>query len=195
MANRDDPPVNQIATLALTADGRLSDGHLVQYPFEGPWSPQNAYWASGTVGAGSNVTLNLDDDGHLYLFNSSTIIRNLTNGGYPKERRIYLVRNDVDDNRDAKCLCIPGFEFVDLGRWNAGCVRNSTFRSCKNDDGSIEYNMWELTNTCKMQGLLLRFGRSSPGDPNMALVKMESGPNAERDPHHLPKENMKELEF
>ncbi|KAM7529101.1 hypothetical protein LguiB_032511 [Lonicera macranthoides] len=29
----------------------------------------------------------------------------------------------------------------------------------------------------------------------MALVKMESGPNAERDPHHLPKENLKELEY
>ncbi|KAM7523558.1 hypothetical protein LguiA_013460 [Lonicera macranthoides] len=269
-ANRDDPPVNQTATLALTADGRLvlrraegqetniatnsqsassasmldtgnfvlyssdgdiiwqsfenptdtllvrqrllnggslissisetdhskgisylamqSDGHLVQYPFEGPWIPKTSYYASGTMGTGNTVTLNLDDDGHLYLFNSSTIIKNLTSGGYPKERRIYLVRNDVDgifrvysynldqqanwsrlwssnsdkcvargvcghngycvlDDTEAKCLCIPGFDFVDPSRWNAGCARNSTVRSCKNNDGTIEYSMRELVNT------------------------------------------------
>ncbi|KAM7523573.1 hypothetical protein LguiA_013475 [Lonicera macranthoides] len=175
-ANRDDPLVNQTATLVLTADGRL-----------GPWSAQNAYWASDTYGAGSNVTLNLEDDGHIYLFNSSTIIKNLTNGGYPKGR-IYLVRNDVDgifrlysynldqqpnwsrlwsssddkcvakglcgpngycalDDKETKCLCIPGFDFVDPARWIAGCVRNSTARSCKNNDGSVQYNMTELDNT------------------------------------------------
>ncbi|KAM7529112.1 hypothetical protein LguiB_032522 [Lonicera macranthoides] len=164
-----------------------SDGNLVHYPFEGPWSAQNAYWASDTYGAGSNVTLNLEDDGHIYLFNSSTIIKNLTNGGYPKGR-IYLVRNDVDgifrlysynldqqpnwsrlwsssddkcvakglcgpngycalDDKETKCLCIPGFDFVDPARWIAGCVRNSTARSCKNNDGSVQYNMTELDNT------------------------------------------------
>ncbi|KAM7529108.1 hypothetical protein LguiB_032518 [Lonicera macranthoides] len=354
-ANRDNPPVNQTATLALTADGRLilqptqgpetnianisqsassasmlntgnfvlyssdgdiiwqsfehptdtllvgqpllnrkslvssisetdhssgisylvmqSDGNLVQYPLEGPWLPQNSYWSSDTYLAGNNVTLNLNDNGHLYLFNSNIIIRNITNEGYPKERRIYLVRNDVDgifrlysynlfqqsnwsrlwsssedkcvarglcghngycdlDNREAKCLCIPGFEFVDLGRWNAGCVRNSTFRSCKNNDESIKYNMWELANTlwedtsyltltdknkedcksaclkdcncevalfkdgqCTMQRLPLRFGRRLPQESNMALVKIESTPNTERDPHHLPKEDKKEPEL
>ncbi|KAM7529107.1 hypothetical protein LguiB_032517 [Lonicera macranthoides] len=162
-----------------------TDGHLVQFPFEGPHTTETSYYASDTAGAGSNTTLNLDDDGHLYLFNSS-IIKNLTNGGYPKERRIYLVRNDVDgifrlysynldqqdnwlrlwsssadncvakgvcgrngfcvlDDTEAKCLCIPGFDFVDSNRWNAGCVRNSAVRSCK--DGSIEYSMRELVNT------------------------------------------------
>ncbi|KAM7523560.1 hypothetical protein LguiA_013462 [Lonicera macranthoides] len=84
-----------------------SDEHLVQYPFEGPWSLQNAYWASGTVGAGSNVTLNLDDDGHLYLFNSSTIIRNLTNGGYPTKRLIYLAYKMISENGN----CEQGNDF------------------------------------------------------------------------------------
>ncbi|KAM7523566.1 hypothetical protein LguiA_013468 [Lonicera macranthoides] len=269
-ANRDNPPVNQTATLALTADGRLvlqptqgpetnianisqsassasmlntgnfvlyssdgdiiwqsfehptdtllvgqpllnrkslvssisetdyssgisylvmqSDGNLVQYPLEGPWSPQNAYWASGTYEAGNKSTLNLNDDGHLYLFNSSAIINNLTNGGYPKERIIYLARNDVDgifrlysynlnqqanwtrlwsssddkctvkglcgpngycvlDDMEAKCLCIPGFDFVDPARWIAGCMRNSTAQSCRKNDRSVQYNMMELANT------------------------------------------------
>ncbi|KAM7523556.1 hypothetical protein LguiA_013458 [Lonicera macranthoides] len=165
-----------------------SDGNLVQYPFEGPRSPQNAYWASGTYGAGNNVTLNLNDDGYLYLFNSSTIIRNLTNGGYPKGRIIYLMRNDVDgifrlysynlnqqanwsilwsssddkcvakglcgpngycvlDDTEAKCSCLPGFDFVDPARWIAGCTRNSAAQSCRNNDKSVQYSMMELPNT------------------------------------------------
>ncbi|KAM7523572.1 hypothetical protein LguiA_013474 [Lonicera macranthoides] len=86
-ANRNDTPVNQNATVVLTADGRL---------VLGPWIAETAYWESATGGTGNNVTLNLDDDGRLYLSNSSTIVKNLANGGYPKERRIYLVRNDVD---------------------------------------------------------------------------------------------------
>ncbi|KAM7529103.1 hypothetical protein LguiB_032513 [Lonicera macranthoides] len=164
-----------------------SDGNLVQFPFEGPHNAETSYYISDTARAGNNMTLNLDDDGHLYLFNSS-VIKNLTNGGYPKERRIYLVRNDVDcifrlysynfdlqakwsilwspsddkcvvkglcgpnryfvlNDTEAECLCIPGFDFVDPSRWNAGCVRNSIVRSCKNIDGSIEYSMRELVNT------------------------------------------------
>ncbi|XP_062021067.1 G-type lectin S-receptor-like serine/threonine-protein kinase LECRK3 [Rosa rugosa] len=50
-----------------------SDGNLVQYPV-GPFTlstDQYAYWASGTVGAGNNVSLNLDQNGGLYLLNST----------------------------------------------------------------------------------------------------------------------------
>ncbi|KAM7523557.1 hypothetical protein LguiA_013459 [Lonicera macranthoides] len=47
---------------------------------------------------------------------------------------------------------------------------------------------------CKMQRLPLRFERRLPQESNMALVKIESAPIAERDSPHLPKENRKELE-
>ncbi|KAM7523567.1 hypothetical protein LguiA_013469 [Lonicera macranthoides] len=292
-ANRDDPPVNQTATLALTAEGWLvlqptqgqetnittisqsassasmlntgnfvlynsngdiiwqsfehptdtllvgqrllnggslissiseadhslgisslvmqSDGHLVQFPSEGPRITETSYYASETAGAGNNTTLNLDDDGHLYLFNSR-IIKNLTNGGYPKVRRIYLVRNDVDgifrlysynldqqanwtrlwsssddkcvvkglcgpnsycvlDDTETKCLCIPGFDFVDPARWIAGCVRNSTARSCTNNKGSVQYNMKELENTVWEEAFYSRLTNTAKEDCVSACQK------------------------
>ncbi|CAI9777591.1 unnamed protein product [Fraxinus pennsylvanica] len=70
-----------------------TDGHLAQYPVEISGASY-AYYASGTIGTGNNVSLNLDNNGLLYLFNGSSAI-NLTTGQYRK-RTIYLVRIDVD---------------------------------------------------------------------------------------------------
>ncbi|PWA37163.1 EGF-like domain-containing protein [Artemisia annua] len=74
------------------------DGHLVLYPNVGtPDGPGPAYWASGTAGKGPNVTLNLHSDGFLYLLQNSTyLIRNLTQGGYPRNNTIYRMKIDVD---------------------------------------------------------------------------------------------------
>ncbi|CDP04767.1 unnamed protein product [Coffea canephora] len=74
-----------------------TDGHLVQYPVGTTDVGENAYWASGTGGDGPNITLNLQDDGHLYLINSSVnIVQNLSDGGHPKNEMIYLMKIDVD---------------------------------------------------------------------------------------------------
>ncbi|KAM3687267.1 hypothetical protein ACJW31_10G063500 [Castanea mollissima] len=74
-----------------------TDGHLVQYPVGTPDTAEYSYWASGTNGQGDNVSLCLDDDGHLYLLNSTgTNIKNLTGGGYPTKDTIYLMRIDAD---------------------------------------------------------------------------------------------------
>ncbi|KAL4603884.1 hypothetical protein ACB092_10G155300 [Castanea dentata] len=74
-----------------------TDGNLVQYPVQTTDTSQYAYWASGTYGKGSNVSLCLDDDGHLYLLNSTgTNIKNLTKGGYPTKDVVYFVRIDAD---------------------------------------------------------------------------------------------------
>ncbi|XP_059640245.1 G-type lectin S-receptor-like serine/threonine-protein kinase LECRK3 [Cornus florida] len=72
-----------------------SDGNLVQYPVDTPDTAPYSYWTSWSDGVGNNVTLNLDDDGHLYLLNSSSVLKNLT-GGYPKKGMMYLMRIDVD---------------------------------------------------------------------------------------------------
>lgn len=74
------------------------DGHLVQYPIKTPYTAQYSYWASGTSGRGDNVTLNLEDDGHLYLLNSTGFnIKNLTNGGFPSNTTIlYRMTIDMD---------------------------------------------------------------------------------------------------
>ncbi|XP_055832157.1 G-type lectin S-receptor-like serine/threonine-protein kinase LECRK3 [Solanum dulcamara] len=73
------------------------DGNLVQYPVNTPDTAPYAYYSSGTDGVGNNVTLNLDDDGHLYLLNSTKSLRNITRGGYPRKSTIiYMMKIDAD---------------------------------------------------------------------------------------------------
>ncbi|KAJ6996297.1 G-type lectin S-receptor-like serine/threonine-protein kinase LECRK3 [Populus alba x Populus x berolinensis] len=73
------------------------DGHLVQYPVSTPDTAPYAYFASGTNGAGDNVTLNLDPDGRLYLLNSTGFnIKNITAGGYPTKETINMMKLDAD---------------------------------------------------------------------------------------------------
>ncbi|KAL2528160.1 receptor-like protein kinase 1 [Forsythia ovata] len=72
-----------------------NDGNLVQYPVETPDTAPYSYYSSFTDGDGNNVSLNLDKNGHLYLFNGSSILTNLTRGQY-RTRTIYRMRIDVD---------------------------------------------------------------------------------------------------
>ncbi|XP_042011534.1 G-type lectin S-receptor-like serine/threonine-protein kinase LECRK3 [Salvia splendens] len=72
-----------------------TDGNLVQYPINTPDTAPNPYYATATNGAGSNVSLNLDNDGRLYLFNGSLPLRNISNGGFPTQGSINLMRLDV----------------------------------------------------------------------------------------------------
>ncbi|KAL1542090.1 G-type lectin S-receptor-like serine/threonine-protein kinase LECRK3 [Salvia divinorum] len=71
------------------------DGDLVQYPIYTPDTGFYAYYALGTDGAGSNVSLNLDSDGRLYLLNGSLPLKNISNGGLPTQGSINLMRLDV----------------------------------------------------------------------------------------------------
>ncbi|XP_051127319.1 G-type lectin S-receptor-like serine/threonine-protein kinase LECRK3 [Andrographis paniculata] len=72
-----------------------SDGNLVQYPINTKNTYQFAYYASRTDGTGNNVSLNLENNGYIYLWNGSSILANLTTG-YPPESSIYLLRIDAD---------------------------------------------------------------------------------------------------
>ncbi|KAK2987459.1 hypothetical protein RJ640_022528 [Escallonia rubra] len=72
------------------------DGNLVSYPVKSLEGQRDAFWSTKTYGAGDNVTLNLDDDGRLYLLNSSFNLRNLTKGVNFQGRTIYLAKLDVD---------------------------------------------------------------------------------------------------
>jgi hypothetical protein len=73
------------------------DGNLVQYPVGTQVVPGYDYWSTSTNGKGNNVSLCLDDDAHLYLLNSSgTYLMNLTQGGYPRNGVVYLMRIDAD---------------------------------------------------------------------------------------------------
>lgn len=70
-----------------------TDGNLVQYPVNTPDSAPYAYFATSVGGFGNNVSLNLDNDGHLYLLNGNVTLQNIT-GGYSTEGSIYLMRLD-----------------------------------------------------------------------------------------------------
>ncbi|KAK2988282.1 hypothetical protein RJ640_016862 [Escallonia rubra] len=165
-----------------------ADGNLVAYPIKTTgYTPQDAYWSTGTFGTGDNVTLNLDDDGRLYLLNSNSTLLNLTGENFQR-RTIYRATLDVDgifrlysQNLDekrnwsivwstpetecdvkgicgfnaycilmdveAKCVCVPGFDYVDPYNWSSGCERNYTAGSCKNEDGRLNYTMKQLETT------------------------------------------------
>uniref|UniRef100_A0A7N2LUY5 Receptor-like serine/threonine-protein kinase n=1 Tax=Quercus lobata TaxID=97700 RepID=A0A7N2LUY5_QUELO len=74
-----------------------TDGNLVQYPYIPELKVEHAYWASNTDGQGNNVSLCLDDDGHLYLLNSTgKYLSNLTQGGYPTNGIVRPMRIDAD---------------------------------------------------------------------------------------------------
>ncbi|KAE8655905.1 hypothetical protein F3Y22_tig00117016pilonHSYRG00506 [Hibiscus syriacus] len=166
-----------------------NDGNLVQYPVDTPDTAPYSYYSSGTDGRGDNVTLNLDNDGLLYLLNSTGYnIRSLTRGGYETNRTIYLMKIDPDgifrlysyglnqngnrsviwSSTDDKCApkglcglngycvnldeqvdcrCLPGFVPVMEGNFTAGCQRNSSSDSCKNNDGRIRYIIQAAENT------------------------------------------------
>ncbi|KAJ4715260.1 Receptor-like protein kinase 1 [Melia azedarach] len=140
------------------------DGNLVQYPTNTPDTAPYAYWASGTYGKGDNVSLNLDVDGHLFLMNSTGInIRNLTNGGYPTEGILYLMKIESDgifrlysynltrnntwsmvwpstsDRCDPKGLC--GF--------NSYCVLNDQKPDCKCLPGFVPVSQGNFTSGCE----------------------------------------------
>ncbi|MDV3166616.1 MAG: bulb-type lectin domain-containing protein, partial ['Waltheria sp.' little leaf phytoplasma] len=74
-----------------------ADGNLVQYPVQTPDAGPYSYWSSATFGRGNNVSLNLDDDGHLYLLNSSGVnIRDISRGGHDTNGTVYLMKIDSD---------------------------------------------------------------------------------------------------
>ncbi|KAH0711724.1 hypothetical protein KY289_007683 [Solanum tuberosum] len=189
------------------------DGYLVQYPVNTPDTAPYAYYESHIVGAGSNVSLNLDDDGLLYLLNFTNSPKNLTRGGYRRERTIiYMLKIDADgilrvyshslnqqnssviwsstDDRcipkglcglngfctniddQAKCLCLPGFDFVMPGNWSAGCERNFTAETCRlKENTSKYYDMRTVKNTVWEDSTYLVLGRTTKEDCEQACLQ------------------------
>ncbi|KAH7857193.1 hypothetical protein Vadar_010045 [Vaccinium darrowii] len=168
-----------------------SDGHLVSYPLEARDTAPYAYYASGTDGTGDNITLNLDNNGHLYLLNETgaNIIKNITEGESVDDGKIYRMTLDADgifrvysrtldskgnwsvmwyssadkceplglcglngycvqNDNEANCRCLPGFNFVNPGKRTLGCERDFAAVSCDTTNGSstVNFAMEELDN-------------------------------------------------
>lgn len=90
-----------------------TDGNLVQYP-NGPFTlrgDQYAYWKSGTYKAGENVSLNLDDNGQLYLLDTTGFkIKSFTD---QKGLSMYRLTIDADG-----ILRLYSYSLVQNGSWS-----------------------------------------------------------------------------
>ncbi|KAI3938780.1 hypothetical protein MKW98_011932, partial [Papaver atlanticum] len=71
-----------------------TDNYLVQYPALAPYTITYGYWDSGPGSAGTNATLNLDNDGKLYLRNSTGIAKILSES--KGNETMYRLTVDVD---------------------------------------------------------------------------------------------------
>ncbi|XP_056168073.1 G-type lectin S-receptor-like serine/threonine-protein kinase LECRK3 isoform X1 [Syzygium oleosum] len=141
------------------------DGNLVQYPVDTPDTGMYAYWASGTDGVGNNVTLYLDNDGYLYLLNTTgEYVKNITRSiGPPKEGIFYLMRIDTDgifrlysynatQNAELSVMwsssedkCSP----KGLCGLNGFCVMNDQIAECKCLPGFGPVNPGNWTSGCE----------------------------------------------
>ncbi|GAA0146992.1 hypothetical protein LIER_06804 [Lithospermum erythrorhizon] len=73
-----------------------NDGNLCQYPIDTEDAWYHSNFSSFTDVLGNKVTLNLEANGNLYLFNSTHNIKKVTPREYPNSTTIYLMRLDVD---------------------------------------------------------------------------------------------------
>ncbi|KAK3023508.1 hypothetical protein RJ639_043792 [Escallonia herrerae] len=62
---------------------------------------------------------------------------------------------------EARCVCVPGFDYVDPINWISGCERNYTAGSCKNEDGRLSYTMEPLDETTRLDNSYSVFYKST----------------------------------
>ncbi|EXC19917.1 G-type lectin S-receptor-like serine/threonine-protein kinase RLK1 [Morus notabilis] len=139
------------------------DGNLVQYPvLSFGLLPTHAYWTTQTDKQGDNITLNLDQNGRLYLLNDTGFtIRTISNAGQSLEQQLEWVSttNKCDptglcglnsycnfDGQNAHCVCLPGFDFIDQYEKSLGCVKNSSTDGCEKKNGDT-ISLEELNGT------------------------------------------------
>ncbi|KAG6660745.1 hypothetical protein CIPAW_03G125500 [Carya illinoinensis] len=139
------------------------DGWLAMYPVGSKFTLEYGYWGLGVSGEGTDVTLNFDDDGRLYLLNGIGIsIVNITTGD-PTKGVIYRLRIDpdgilrhysynLDQNGDWKVtwsspgdMCAPN----GLCGINAFCFLNDRKAACKCLPGFQRVNEDSWTSGCE----------------------------------------------
>ncbi|KAG7987183.1 hypothetical protein I3843_03G120400 [Carya illinoinensis] len=123
------------------------DGWLAMYPVGTPFTLEYGYWGAGVSGEGTDVSLNFDADGRLYLLNGTGMsIVNITTGDPTKGPKDEcdpkgLCGINAFCDQDAGCECLPGFKRVNQDDWASGCERNFDSKSCKSNDAVTGYNM------------------------------------------------------
>jgi hypothetical protein len=78
-----------------------NDGNIVLYQYAVgipiPDAPEYAYWSAVTNFVGANATLTLDENGRLYMLNSTGVnVKNITNEKIPSDGKKYRATIDAD---------------------------------------------------------------------------------------------------
>lgn len=165
------------------------DGNLVQYPTV-PFTltpDQYSYWASGTFGAGVNVSLNLDQNGELYLLNSTG--SKIKSFFVQKDLSMYLVyRLTIDADG---ILWLYSFDLVKNDSWsiewsstdnkcaplglcglNSYCVLVNQEPSCVCLPGSVFIDGGQKYSGCKRN--LSTFGCIGENETSYSIVDVDN---------------------
>ncbi|KAE9449786.1 hypothetical protein C3L33_18313, partial [Rhododendron williamsianum] len=166
------------------------DGHLLSFPLQSPDQTWYHYWASGTAFTGNNITLNLDDKGHLYLLNETggNTIKNLSAAESSNDGKIYRMTLDADGifrvysltldpkgnwsvmwtSSDDKC------DPIGLCGINGYCVTNDTEAHCKCLPGFnfVNPEIWSLG--CKKNFTTASCNNTNGGSAGFEMMREEN---------------------
>ncbi|KAH9717695.1 non-specific serine/threonine protein kinase [Citrus sinensis] len=130
-----------------------SDGNLNAFPLRSIQEGKYGYWSSYTSGAEHNATLNLDQDGTLYLGNSTGLSSKILWVAIVEEDHC-AVKGTCGLNSYCSlngtgidCFCPPGFIYIDPEKPQEGCKLNSTIEDCLEDKSGNNYTISLLENT------------------------------------------------
>ncbi|KAF8411672.1 hypothetical protein HHK36_004230 [Tetracentron sinense] len=169
--------------------GMQRNGNLVAYPLRNFVTNGYSYWSTLTADAGYiDVSLNLDEDGRLYLRNSSGIsVKNLTMGGFPADKTfVYRTTFDVDgilrlylhqigmngSSNSSVTLANVAWEDGDYEFWKF-VSEEVCLQACLEDCNCV-VAMYR-NQTCFKQKLPMRYGKKNASGETRTLVKIRSG--------------------
>ncbi|KAI8535883.1 hypothetical protein RHMOL_Rhmol10G0209200 [Rhododendron molle] len=163
------------------------DGHLLSFPLHSPDTTPYVYWASETGGFGNNITLNLDDKGHLYLLNQTggNTIKNLSAAESSNDGKVYRMTLDADGIFRVYSLtldpkgnwsvmwtssedkCDP----IGLCGLNGYCVTNDTEAHCRCLPGFnfVNLEIWSLG--CKKNFTTASCNNINDGSAGFAMMR------------------------
>ncbi|KAG5529149.1 hypothetical protein RHGRI_029730 [Rhododendron griersonianum] len=166
------------------------DGNLLSFPLQSPDQTWYHYWESLTAFTGNNITLNLDDKGHLYLLNETggNTIKNLSAAESSNDGKIYRMTLDADGIFRVYSLtldpkgnwsvmwtssedkCDP----IGLCGLNGYCVTNDTEAHCKCLPGFnfVDPKIWSLR--CERNFAAVSCNNTNGGSAGFEMMREEN---------------------
>ncbi|KAA8546543.1 hypothetical protein F0562_002718 [Nyssa sinensis] len=118
--------------------------------------------------------------------------------------------NNVAD-QEPECVCLPGFEFINLDQRSLGCKRSFSADGCLGKNENVTYHRTVLRDCnceaalyiddeCKKQKVPLKFGKRQDDDSTVTLVKVGIGGSTDRSynpiaPDRVTKDSKKQMDI